>query len=197
MNRLSSTPLALVSPLQRRHFLFHSLRTTLSATAIALLAGQPRLLHAATSGDAQLANDIKILQAALAAERKAVAAYQLGADSGLLDAATQKVALSFQGHHAAHAGVLTGTIQQLGGQVATAPKNYAFPTEQLKAQRDVLIFAASLERGAVSAYVSAIGQFDNHDLSKAAASILADEAMHWAVLRQALGMEPVPGAFFS
>ena len=39
--------------------------------------------------------------------------------------------------------------------------------------------------------------FANRDLSKAAASILADEAMHWAVLRGALGLDPVPGAFFA
>ena len=30
-----------------------------------------------------------------------------------------------------------------------------------------------------------------------AASILGDEAMHWAVLRQAVGDEPVPAAFVS
>ena len=32
-------------------------------------------------------------------------------------------------------------------------------------------------------------------LSKAAASILGDEAMHWAILRNALGEVPVPDAF--
>ena len=32
-------------------------------------------------------------------------------------------------------------------------------------------------------------------LAKAAGSILGDEAMHWAVLRQALGENPVPEAF--
>jgi hypothetical protein len=37
--------------------------------------------------------------------------------------------------------------------------------------------------------------FANRDLSKAAASILGDDAMHWAVLRQALGENPVPVAF--
>jgi hypothetical protein len=35
------------------------------------------------------------------------------------------------------------------------------------------------------------------DLAKAAASILGDEAMHWAVLRNALGEAPVPSAFMS
>jgi hypothetical protein len=37
--------------------------------------------------------------------------------------------------------------------------------------------------------------FKNRDLAKAAASILGDEAMHWAVLRQALGENPVPDPF--
>ena len=64
-------------------------------------------------------------------------------------------------------------------------------------QSDVLEFAAGLERGAVSAYAGAIPVFDNRDLSAAAASILADEAMHWAVLRGVLGLDPVPAAFFS
>jgi len=181
----------------RRRFLFHSLRASLSATAIALLAGQPRLLQAATTSESQLGDDIRILSSALAAEREAIAAYQLGADSGLLDSGTRKIALQFQGHHGAHAGVLTDTIQQLGGSAPEAPTRYDFPTDQLHQQRDVLVFAASLERGAVSAYAGAIAAFDNRDLAKAAASILADEAMHWAILRQALGMDPVPGAFFS
>ncbi len=61
----------------------------------------------------------------------------------------------------------------------------------------MLEFAAGLERGAVSAYAGAIPRFDDRQLSHAAASILADEAMYWAVLRSALGLDPVPGAFFS
>jgi rubrerythrin len=81
--------------------------------------------------------------------------------------------------------------------VAEPPKSYDFPVNDLKNQADVLTFAASLERGAVSAYAGAIPLFGNRDLSSAAASILADEAMHWAILRQALGLDPVPGAFFS
>ena len=34
-------------------------------------------------------------------------------------------------------------------------------------------------------------------LDRAAASILGDEAMHWATLRNALGLPPVPDAFVS
>ena len=62
---------------------------------------------------------------------------------------------------------------------------------------DVLKFAAQLEQGAVSAYLGAVPLFANRDLSKAAASILGDEAMHWAILRQAIGEVPVPSAFMA
>ena len=61
----------------------------------------------------------------------------------------------------------------------------------------MLGFAAKLEQGAVSAYLGAVPLFGNRDLAKAAASILGDEAMHWAILRQALGQAPVPSAFVS
>ncbi len=57
--------------------------------------------------------------------------------------------------------------------------------------------AAELERGAVSAYLSAVPMFDDRELAGAAASILGDEAMHWTVLRNALGENPVPHAFVS
>jgi len=49
----------------------------------------------------------------------------------------------------------------------------------------------------VSAYLGAVPLFGNRDLAKAAASILGDEAMHWAILRQVLGDNPVPEAFVS
>jgi rubrerythrin len=74
---------------------------------------------------------------------------------------------------------------------------YDFPTDQLKSEADVLRFAAGLEKGAVSAYLGAVPLFAERELAKAAASILGDEAMHWAVLRGALGENPVPVAFVS
>ena len=62
---------------------------------------------------------------------------------------------------------------------------------------DVLRFAAGLERGAVSAYLGAVPLFGDRALAQVAASILGDEAMHWAVLRQVLGETPVPSAFMA
>jgi rubrerythrin len=177
----------------RRAFLGQS-GLLLSGAAVALLAGGDAL--AAKSGSAA-ESDIRILNTALAAELEAIAAYQVGAESGLLQKPVLDLAVTFQGHHGEHAGVLTRTIQKLGGKAVTAKEKYTFPTDQLKTQADVLRFAAGLEKGAVSAYLGAVPAFGNRDLAKAAASILGDEAMHWAILRNALGEVPVPGAFVS
>src|SRR5206468_6067727 len=116
-------------------------------------------------------------------------------ESGLLQKPVLDLAVTFQGHHKEHADVLRKTIAKLGGKPVEAKAKYTFPVETLKTQSDVLKFAASLEKGAVSAYLGAVPVFGNRDLSKAAASILGDEAMHWAILRHALGDDPVPGAF--
>ena len=87
--------------------------------------------------------------------------------------------------------------KKLGGKPVSAKAKYTFPVDTLKNQNDVLRFAATLEKGAVSAYLGAVPLLNNRDLAKAAASILGDEAMHWAVLRNALGEAPVPSAFMS
>ena len=178
----------------RRSFLGRS-GLLLSGSAVALLAGRDAL--AADKGGDAAAADIRILNTALGAELEAIAAYQVGAESGLLLPPTKAIALTFQGHHKEHAALLSKTIATLGGKAVEAKKKYNFPTETLKNQMDVLRFAAMLEKGAVSAYLGAVPLFGNRDLAKAAASILGDEAMHWAVLRNALGEAPVPSAFMS
>jgi rubrerythrin len=174
----------------RRSFLAGSV---LSATAIALLSGNEALATGEKKGSAT--SDANILNTALGAELEAVAAYQVGAESGLLQKPVLDLAVQFQGHHKAHADLLAQTVKKLGGKPVEAKKDYKFPVDKLKNQADVLRFAAGLEKGAVSAYLGAVPLFGNRDLSKAAASILGDEAMHWAVLRQALGETPVPAAF--
>ena len=100
-----------------------------------------------------------------------------------------------QPSHKTHADLLGATVKKLGGRPVKPKSKYVFPVETLKSQADVLRFAAQLEKGAMSAYPGAVPIFDNRDLSRAAGSILGDEAMHWAVLRQALGEDPVRAAF--
>ena len=186
--------LQMTMPLIARRMFLGQSGLVLSGGAVALLAGNEALAAAAGATDPR---DVQILNTALGAELEAIAAYQLGAESKLLQKPVLDLAMTFQGHHKEHAEVLRSTIEKLGGKPVAAKANYNFPADQLKTQADVLRFAAKLEQGAVSAYLGAVPLFVNRDLSKAAASILGDEAMHWAVLRNALGEAPVPTAFMA
>jgi hypothetical protein len=170
----------------------------LSAAAVALLGGRDALAAGTQASAADIEADVRILNTALGAEYEAVAAYQVGADSGLLGKDVLGVAVAFQGHHKEHADAIAATVHKLGGRPVAAKAKYSFPVEKLESQADVLRFAAGLERGAISAYLGAVPLFGDRALAQVAASILGDEAMHWAVLRQALGVTPaVPSAFMS
>lgn len=176
----------------RRSFLGNSGVLTLSAAAIALLAGNENLAIAATSGGAQ---DVDILNVALGLEHEAINAYQLGAQSGLLKAPVLDIAVQFQGHHKAHRDALVNTIEKLGGKPVAEkkPDDYAkaLKADTLKSQNDVLDLAARLELGATNAYLGVIPVFKDNALSKVAARLAADETMHWTVLSNALG-RPLP-----
>lgn len=189
-------PFAALENLNRRRFLAGS-GAVLSAGAVALLAGRPALAAQYGKKGGDPAGDIRILNTALGAELEAIAAYGVGAASGLLQKPVLALAVQFQGQHKEHADVLAKTVAKLGGRPVEAKARYEFPTAKLESQNDVLAFAAGLERGAVSAYLGAVPLFHERELARAAASILGDEAMHWAVLRQALGENPVPAAFVS
>lgn len=179
----------------RRQLLRGTGRLLLSGAAVALLAGRESL----AAGNMASENDLNILNVALGAEYQAIAAYQVGAESKLLKPKVLKVAVKFQSDHKRHAQVLHDTLVKLGGTpvMAKPVTEYGFPTDALHNQTDVLRFAVGLEKGAVSAYLGAIPVFQNRDLAKAAGSILGDEAIHFAVLKSALGEDPDPSPFVS
>jgi rubrerythrin len=178
----------------RRAFMGQS-GALLSASTVALLAGcQTRAVAADRSDSHATANDVSILNSALGAEHEGIAAYQVGAESGLLQKSALDLAVQFQGHHKAHADLLAATIRKLGGRPVEPKARYMFPTDKLKSQADVLRFAAQLESGAVTAYLGAVPVLGDRELARAAASILGDEAMHAAVLRFALGGQPCTGS---
>jgi hypothetical protein len=179
----------------RRKFIVQGGLYAMGALAAAALL-HPAIAVAKTVSTST-ADDIAILNAALALEFQAIAAYQLGAESNLLQKPVLDLALKFQGHHKAHADALAITIETIGGTAVAAKTlaQYAFPTDQLKSQADVITFAAGLEKGAASTYLHALSSFHNKRLIKGAGSILGDETMHWAILQNALGLDPVPVAF--
>jgi hypothetical protein len=166
------------------------------ATLFATLGTQIRQAQAQGAGNTATA-DLNILNVALGLEHEAIAAYQAGAESGLLAKPVLDVAVLFQGQHKQHRDALAATIRKAGA-VPVEPKmmkDYAWP--KLASQSDVLMFAAKLEAGAASAYLGALKAIQNKDYLTAAAAIMGNEAQHLAVLRHALGESPAPSAFIS
>jgi rubrerythrin len=164
------------------------------ATLLTTLGGRIRAAHAQGYGDAAAA-DLKILNVALGLEHEAIAAYQAGAESGLLAKPVLDVAVLFQGQHKQHRDVLASTIRKAGATPVEPKKMAEYAWPKLASQGDVLMFAAKLEAGAATAYLGALKSIQNKDYLTAAASIMGNEAQHLTVLRQALGESPVPVAF--
>ncbi|MBK7766296.1 MAG: ferritin-like domain-containing protein [Sulfuritalea sp.] len=181
----------------RRSFLGATGGIALSGAALALLAGHSRLAAAAAGNPA---GDVGILNVALGLEHEAIAAYQVGAESGLLQKPVLDIAVLFQSHHKGHRDALVATIEKMGGKAVMAKSNAdyaaALGAGGLKSQADVLTLAARLELGAVNAYLGVIPSLGDKDLAKVAARLAADETMHWSLLANALG-KPVPVAALS
>lgn len=178
----------------RRAFFARAGQVTLSAAAVALLAGNQALAQGASA----TMQDVAILNVALALEHEGINAYQLGAMSGLLQKQVLDIAVRFQDDHKKHRDVLIATIQKMGGTPVAERKldEYArsLKADTLKSQADVLDLAARLELGATNAYLGVVPAFKDAALAKVAARLAADETMHWTILNSALG-RPLAGAF--
>jgi hypothetical protein len=181
----------------RRALLADAGRLTLSAGAIALLAGNDAL---ANTAGADASKDTGILNIALALEHEAIAAYQIGAESGLLAKEVLPVAVLFQSHHKAHRDALAATVRKLGGTPAAEQtmdayvKSSKLNVAAIKSQGDVLALAQRLELGAANAYLGVIPAFGDRELAKIAGRLAADETMHYTALTQALGGKLPSGA---
>jgi rubrerythrin len=160
--------------------------TTLSAAAVAILGGCKNTMATTMASE----GDVNTLNVALGLEHEAINAYQLGAESGLLEKPVLDVAVLFQSHHKQHRDALIAAIKSMGGMpVAEKSKNdYAMELNAatLKSQADVLTLAAKLEKGAANAYLGVIPAFENKDLAQVAGRLAADETLHWTVLTSAL-----------
>jgi len=172
----------------------------LSATAVALLAGNEALAQQQRRQGGAGGGDVAILNVALGLEHEAINAYQIGAESNLLQPAVLQVAVAFQSHHKAHRDALVATIRQMNG-APVAEKTRQEYVQSLNAaairnQTDILKLAQRLERGAANAYLGVIPSFTNRDLAKVAGRLAADETMHYTALTQALN-EALPGQALS
>lgn len=180
---------ALIVPeASRRQFLRTTGAATLSASAVALIVGCESM---AQSTMAKPESDVAILNVALGLEHEAINAYQLGAESGLLQQQVVPVAVLFQDHHKQHRDALIATIRKMGGmpvnEKTKAEYVQALNAAALKNQADILRLAQRLEKGATNAYLGVIPSFGDNGLRQVAARLAADESMHWTALSSALG----------
>lgn len=169
----------------------------LSAAAVGLLGNEPAM--AAMKGKmGAKSGDVDILNVALGLEHEAIEAYQIGAESGLLQKPVLDVAVLFQSHHKAHRDALVATIGKLGGK-SVQPKSRdeymaGLNVAAVKGQQDILELARRLELGAANAYLGVIPSFGDKGLAQVSARLAADETMHWSLLNSVLGGSPPSAA---
>ena len=182
----------------RRQFLSGSATTTLSAAAVALLAGHPTLAAAKGETRSAAAADAGTLNTMLALEHEGINAYTLGAQSNLLQKPVLALAVKFQDDHKAHRDRLIKVIRTLGAtpveEKSLAEYAKALEVDKLKTQTDVLNFAAGLEDEAVNAYLGVIPAFHDSQYAQLAGQLATDETEHYTILSQALG-RPLPAPF--
>lgn len=179
--------------MSRRGLFKNGARTGLSAAGLSVLAGTSLTSLARAAGDP--AADVALINTALALEHEGIAAYQIAAESGLLEPAVLDVGILFQSHHKGHRDELIRAILQLGGEPVEAHAIGAYAealdAASLGSQADILQLAIRLELGATNAYLGVIPSLNDPNYGHLFARLAADEAMHWTALTQAVG-EPLP-----
>lgn len=157
----------------------------LIAASTSAVAARPRAKDAA--------KDVSVMQVALALEHEGIAAYRLAGGSGLLKPGTLKIAKVFMGHHEQHRDSLASLITKAGGKPVQPQSDdqyvKALDLAALKTEGDVVALATRLEQGAASAYVGQVSALRDPRLAQLFGSLAADEAVHWATLNNAQGLE--------
>jgi rubrerythrin len=176
------------------------IRRGIAAGGAVVAASSIPLLWSVRNAFAAGGSDGDILVSAIRLERIAVLAYGVALDSKLLDPGFARVARRFRSHEQAHADVLTTALTDLGGTPPPAPAvkdidSVVTGIGDVRSQADVAHFAIELELAAVAAYYDAHRKLIDAKLLQAGASIMANEAQHLVVLRQAVKRSPVPNAF--
>ena len=154
-------------------------------------AGRPLIAVPRKDAPSGSADDILLMNTALALEHEAIWAYGLAGRSGLLSAKAKEVGLLFQGSHEIHRDLLTDAIKRKSGRPVEPKTDYQFGVK-LSNEKDVLELAFKLEIGAARVYLYVVDRFADRALAASAGRILSDEVLHATVLRSVLGRDPVP-----
>jgi Ferritin-like domain len=152
-------------------------------------SGQEAVKHAARP---VAETDVGILMAALALERRTVAAYVAGIP--LLPHSQVKGAKAFLSEELAHTGELISLIKAAGGKAPPRGDSYDIGSPP-RGSRDVVALLHSLERLQIASYLSWLPRLSPAPVRAAVSSILACDAQHVAVLRAAQGKPALASPF--
>ena len=136
--------------------------------------------------------DAQVLAPALAAENKGLVAYA-AAIPLLKKGPAADLASHALGQELDHAQALSAMIQQAGGHASNIRPSYDFGRPRDSA--DALRLLHDVERWQVSAYLDAIPRLSPGPARATVAAIFANDAQHLALIRQALGLEPLTQPF--
>lgn len=161
----------------------------LAAAPLAAVTAGSLLVAFQSAAQAASPGDIAVLNSAIPLERAGIKAYADAASLNILSPGVLEVAKGFMADHMAHRDALIAAVKAGGGTPTDATAQLTYPP--LKTEKDILMFAESVERQAASAYLGAFSTLQDKALAKAAASILGVETMHVAILATALG-QPQP-----
>lgn len=175
----------------RRDLIGRGTTASLTIAGLTVLSGGAMAMASRKKAGENPAADAGLINIALALEHEGIAAYQIAAESGLLDKGVLDVGILFQSHHKGHRDELIKAVQQLGGKPveskSIADYAIALGADKLKSQADILQLAIGLEIGAANAYLGVIPSLGDREYGHLFARLAADEAMHWTALKGAVG----------
>jgi rubrerythrin len=147
-------------------------------------AAKPAVNPEVNGVDADLLDEVFML------ENMAIAAYAHAA--GALSGQARAVAEEISRQEIQHALRLAPAIHKLGGQPTPASRDYGFPA--LADAPAALAFVGGVENTLIAAYIDVVPKITNAVARALATSIVANEAEHLVLVRQAAGLPPTPGA---
>lgn len=172
----------------RRDFLIRSALATTAVTVGSHVLPMGSLFTGVAG--AQALTDADIAAFAASIEYSAVAAYKAAGLTGLVTTkAVADAATTFAAQHTAHGDAFAGAS---GGKISKGTANKTLMASlstqlgQAKTETEVVELAFMIENAAAATYQFAIGALKDVNAQKLAASILAIEAGHAAVLGQVL-----------
>lgn len=152
----------------------------------------PRARASLTASETSVA----LVESAIGLEQRVALAYEAIASLELLEDEVSRAAELFAQQEREHADALVAAVEDLGGAAPEPPA----PSDVegllgLESQPEALELALRLENELVVAYLDAAEVTSDTALLRTFAQILGCEAQHEVVLRQQLGVDPVPEAF--